>query len=818
MTGEASRIPSSKAPAGFADLLTQDKNPSPRERRLFRALRDPDEAVRADAALRIGAAYADDNPEVAQRLLMQAARASIPSIAACAFVRLAVIADTRGERPRAREYLETATGLLAGREDDLLRIDVAERWALIDQVQRAIPVLDQVQDAARDELRNPQLGSRPAELRRRNVIALANVRRGELLRESAHGRAEQAFRIALHIGTGGVAAAAAFRLAELLESSGLGLLAQVEEYYRVAVDADDPYASPRACLGLADLLARNGQRQIAIGFWQRAAHTGDEATAKAARKRHRARPRLLKQVEPGDARQHSGAAPFAGKEALVSFGAESLSWSPLDSGTRGFAEPRRTIVVGAGTGGHYLAPELRPDYGWTVIGYVDDRADADPVGDHPILGTLNDLERLIHEHDARCVIFAIPTASGQARFRAFLAAERCGISLVALPSMFDLRRDQPLTAQLRPLRVEETFGRDPWVLERDTSTLVKGRRVLITGAGGTLGSEVARRVVQGQPEHVTLLDRGELPLLRIFDELQERREFVDCAPAIADCTMKPELKRVFRGYEPDVVFHCAGLGHARVHRTHPLHAARANILGTRLVTELAAASDVRELVFASTDDAALRSESFHMTKALAEQVVLAPHGSMRTTCLRLPSIWTTPGSVLERFEDQLDGGGPLRVAPRSERRMVHPWQAAQGLLRMLATPHPGSNRLFALVAGEPVPIRELALRMLDMRHLRVGFDVQIVDLEAPLRKTGTHLWGEGEAQVEEDGQVVAIRQDRALLDALGKLLPDVEDAIAVGDEEALERVLAVGVAARAERIDARAPDRPGAVPRRSDVA
>lgn len=761
----------------FADALPSTEDPH--DLGLRRQLFSRDGRLRREAALQLGASYLRAAPDVAMRLLQDAAEGE-PLTAGHALLRLARYEYTRDDtrKTQARELLERArdiTSAGAARADDLdllaLRMEIGAAFALINCPNIAIEILQPLELTLLPRESSAKRLDVPPDPKTRELAARVTLRLGESL--SAHNPAGGAavLRRALALGSGWVAAHAALELGNLLRDKLNGFGAEIEELYRTAADLDDPLASPAALVALGDLLWMRGPKVEGRRAWDRASECGDDMTLERISRRRSGewqRAQLQEAAERIGRPDRPGAPPAPAQHTAASAQPGSAAPVRTFAGSAAVAL-RRVIVIGAGTGGHYLLPELSLERGWKVTAFVDDDPQQVNVDDVPVAGTIAELPRIVARYSAAGehidqIIFAIPTASGSVRDRAWRAARDCGVRLVALPSMFELRRSYPLLPQLRELRVHETYGERPWTVDREASGLVHRRGVLITGAGTTLGAEVARRVAHGGPSHLLLVDEPAADSMRIFNEIRERREFVDCGVRIADCAATIELDEIFDEFRPDIVFHCGGLMHECPGAIQPTHVARANVLTAYRVGTAAREHGAADFVLASSEHAAQRSNAFDMGQALGESAVLSlkrtGRRGFRVSVLRIPKIWADAGTVVERFEDQLRSGGPLYVNPVAQSRCVQRWEAAQALLRLVDRGHDGG--IFALTVGDDVDIAELAQRIIRMNGLadavEIVYDPATTDKDAELT-----MWGDEEHRGSAlYADVLEVRQDDRL--------------------------------------------------------
>lgn len=760
---------------------------SDRDRQLRAQLRGEDAARACAAALELGATYAAVAPKAAAALLWRAADGP-PLVAGRALLRLARMTDkttSTADEPnvtRARELLERAHRVTAPhvRVDDdglhcaiiAVRIDIAAALRFADATDVAIGVLLRLDSLLREALATPDASDDPDEVRR--LAALTSLRLGQILFEADPQAADQHLAHAVRRGTATVCAEAAYERAKLLQHHANGAGPAIQRLYEIAVDEQDPGITPLAAIALGDFLWESGSQEKAKEYWALAGEWGEQAIVdRVARRfegkwqRERAALRAASANKPLDfARPIDNVVPSTGLGRIATGRAAD---APRDE-----REPRPVIVVGAGTGGHYVLPALR--HGYDVLGFVDDSPNARTVDGIEVFGPIDQLGELLRDNpQVDQVIFAIPSASGSTRRRVLEATNRCGREVVSLPPMFELRYGYPLQPQLRPFEVHETFGDRPWLIDRDAHRLVDGRRVAIVGASSVLGVEMARRVAHGHPRHLLLIDEPAEPLMDLAAEIRDERGLLDCDARIVDYSAEEELREALVSVrEPDIVFFCGGVMHAPESVLRPRHAVRANVLAVDVVARVTAELRCSELVVASTDRAAHRASAFDMTKALAERAALragrvggprtvrpatiglasVPSG-LRVSVLRTPNLWARHGAVIGRLADQLARGGPLRVKA-TRRRFTPAWEAAQAMLRLLGDDHAGG--LFALASGEELEIRELAERLLLIHGLTPGRDIKIHTDDRHDTKASLELSGRMEAigDAEQPANVLPI--------------------------------------------------------------
>ncbi|MEO9176050.1 MAG: nucleoside-diphosphate sugar epimerase/dehydratase, partial [Gaiellales bacterium] len=393
---------------------------------------------------------------------------------------------------------------------------------------------------------------------------------------------------------------------------------------------------------------------------------------------------------------------------------------------------KEVLVVGAGDAGGLVLREMLTTRlaGYTPIGLVDD----DPRKRHmrlhgvKVLGTTADLPRLLRERKPDEVHLAIPSAAGETRNRIVAACRAARVPVRTLPAVHELLDgDSNLLRQLREVRVEDVLGRDPVQLDpEEIGSYVRGRVVLVTGAGGSIGSELCRQIARMSPARIVLLDHAETNLFQIERELVERGT-TNIVPVIGDVKDIGKLDRLFVGYRPGVVFHAAAYKHVPLMQANPLEAIRNNAIATRTLARIAAKHGTQRFVLISTDKAVNAQTVMGATKALCEWVVEAisqEPGSMVAVAVRFGNVLASSGSVVPIFRRQIAAGGPVTVThagmtrffmtiPEAAQLVVQAGGAAQG------------GEIFVLDMGEPVKIIDLARDMIRLSGLEPDRDIAI---------------------------------------------------------------------------------------------
>lgn len=397
------------------------------------------------------------------------------------------------------------------------------------------------------------------------------------------------------------------------------------------------------------------------------------------------------------------------------------------------AKRKRALIAGAGTSGAALLRELKskPGTGIDVVGFLDDDPAKSGTTLHavPVLGPLSDLPAYASRLEAKKIITAIPSAS-PATIRALVAtANELGLEHDILPSVAQLLHQRVTVSHLRPVEPEDLLPRPPMALEdARISEMISGETVLVTGAGGSIGSELCRQIAAKSPGLLVLVDRSEPALFAIEQEL--RGAYPECriAPLAHDILDEEDIGAAFREYRPSLVFHAAAHKHVPLMEAQPAAAIRNNSLGTLALARAAERNGARKFVLISTDKALSPSSVMGATKKLAELVVREIHNGGRSACcfstVRFGNVLGSSGSVVPIFHRQIASGGPVTVTHPDATRYFMSLPEATGLILQSAYLAKGGE-VFALDMGEPVKILELARQMIELSGLVPGEDIMI---------------------------------------------------------------------------------------------
>jgi len=421
------------------------------------------------------------------------------------------------------------------------------------------------------------------------------------------------------------------------------------------------------------------------------------------------------------------------------------------------ARGKEVLVVGAGEAARDTIREMQRNsqLGYTPIGLVDDDPRKKNIRVHGVrvLGATADLLHLLRDNKPDEVLIAIPSASGELRQRVVTVTRQEGVPVKTLPALHELiSGDVDLAVQIRPVQVEDVLGREPVDVDLDSARpYVEGKTVLVTGAGGSIGSELCRQLTRLGPQRLVLVELGETALFEIERELVDERGFSAAVPVLADVGSPTKMRQVFERYEPSVVFHAAAYKHVPLMEANPLESVRNNALATKVVADAAIEHGTAGFVLVSTDKAVNPKTVMGQSKAVCEWVVEA-YGARediatRFVAVRFGNVLGSSGSVIPIFRRQIEKGGPVTVThPEMTRFFMTIPEAASLVIQ--AGSIGGEGHVFVLDMGEPVKIVDLAEQMIRLS----GKDPDQVEIDfvgaRPGEKLHEELWGEGERVVE----------------------------------------------------------------------
>ncbi len=459
------------------------------------------------------------------------------------------------------------------------------------------------------------------------------------------------------------------------------------------------------------------------------------------------------------------------------------------------APARRVLVLGAGRAGEALLRELAHEGRYRPVGLLDDNIALRGARVHgvPVLGTLERLSELARESAAEMLLIAMPAASNAQMRRVVERCEQTGLPFRTVPRLQDVVAGRMGAGQLKEVAIEDLLGRDPvqldWIAMRAG---LSGRRVLITGGGGSIGAELCRQVARLGAESLAILELSEFNLYRIEQEL--RREFPDLPidAALGDCGDVVACERVFARARPQVVLHAAAYKHVPLLQTQLREAFRNNVLGTQVVAQVADKHGVGSFVLISTDKAVNPSSVMGACKRVAEIFCqnLAGRSATRFVTVRFGNVLDSAGSVVPLFREQIRNGGPVTVThPEITRYFMTIPEACQLILQAGVLGRGGE--IFALDMGEPVKIRYLAEQMIRLAGKSPERDVAIVYTGLrPGEKLFEELFHDQENYLATEHTKIFLAQPRKMSwELLNAQLRQSAQAVRDYDEDALHRCL-----------------------------
>lgn len=451
---------------------------------------------------------------------------------------------------------------------------------------------------------------------------------------------------------------------------------------------------------------------------------------------------------------------------------------------------KKVLIIGAGAGGEQVLREIKksPFLGMNVIGFLDDDPSKQKRSIHgvPILGKVNDLKNITDEVQVDLIYIAIPSASGQEIKSIFEKTKDLKVKIQTLPRMRDILHGRIELSQFRNLDVEDILGRKEINLEAGTiANMLRNKKILITGAGGSIGSELVRQVAQFSPKHLTLVDNSEYNLYCIDQELLEKFPELSFEVKMIDIRDEKLLETIFAD-KPEVVFHAAAYKHVPLVEANPFAGVDTNVRGTLIMANLANKYKVEHFVMVSTDKAVNPTNIMGATKRIAEQVcqyVQEQSSYTKFMTVRFGNVLGSSGSVIPLFKKQIEKGGPITVThPDIKRYFMSIPEASQLVIQAGSIGNGGE--VFVLDMGEPIKIVDIAKQMITLAGLKPNQDISIdfVGLR-PGEKMFEELLLDGESTLPTIHPLVKIakvskhhKEFKSLVQTLLDLKPDSEIA------------------------------------------
>ncbi|OHA65130.1 MAG: hypothetical protein A2672_03185 [Candidatus Wildermuthbacteria bacterium RIFCSPHIGHO2_01_FULL_49_22b] len=391
----------------------------------------------------------------------------------------------------------------------------------------------------------------------------------------------------------------------------------------------------------------------------------------------------------------------------------------------------RMLIVGAGDAGAELLRSVLASGEYVPVGFVDDDAAKRGTSIHGVrvLGAIEEIPSLAAEHKVTHIVIALPSAGSESIKRAVEAGRKAGIlKMKIVPPLAELIHGEVSLQQLREVEVKDLLGREPLFLDSDViERFLTGKKVLITGAAGSIGSELARQALKFVPSSLVLVDQDESGLFMMGDELRRRGVATELVVMVADIRNGERMEQVFEELRPEVVFHAAAYKHVPLMEQYPEEAVRTNVLGTGVVAKAAMKTGTEIFVYVSTDKVVNPTSVMGASKRFGEMVcqLFNKKGNTRFVAVRFGNVLDSRGSVIPLFRSQLKRGGPVEVThPDMQRYFMLTAEAC--LLVMQASAIGQGGEVFVLDMGKPVKILDLAHEMIRLSGLEPDKDIPVV--------------------------------------------------------------------------------------------
>ena len=428
---------------------------------------------------------------------------------------------------------------------------------------------------------------------------------------------------------------------------------------------------------------------------------------------------------------------------------------------------KRLLIVGAGSAGETVLRQIRrtPVEQYDVVGFVDD----DPTKAHlllhgvPVLGAMSRLATICQRYMVEELLIAMPGADRRQMRRIIEQCQATKLRFRTVPAMSDLIDGKVTISQIRDVDIDDLLGREPVSLDAEAiGKFLTGRVVLVTGAGGSIGSEICRQVLRFLPSRIVAMEQAENPLFHVESEIKELFPEAPWFSYICDVCDDNRVGDIFQREKPDVVFHAAAHKHVPLMENNPGEAIKNNVFGTRTIAEAAVKSGCQAFVMISTDKAVNPTSVMGASKRVAEMVIqeLGTRSATKFETVRFGNVLGSNGSVVPIFREQIRNGGPVTVTDERMTRYFMTIPEASQLVLQAAAMGQGAE-IFVLDMGEPVKIVDLATELIKLSGLRPGVDIDITFTGIrPGEKLFEELSTKGEDMVRTKHEKIFVWQHR----------------------------------------------------------
>lgn len=409
-----------------------------------------------------------------------------------------------------------------------------------------------------------------------------------------------------------------------------------------------------------------------------------------------------------------------------------------EAGRTGKATYKNTFIIGAGDAGYILLKELSKNnvFRANVVGLIDDNRKNSVISGVTVIGTTYELLKLIPKYEVEQVFLAIPSIDAYNKNRILNILKEANVSIKIMGSGITVEDGESISKHLKDVSIEDLLGRGEVKLSQgEIRSYLRGKRVLVTGAGGSIGSQIVREVFKFKPSNLILVDVNENALYMLERDLDfekshsEEYEDINYISEIVSIREKEALREVFDKYKPEVVFHAAAHKHVPLMERRPQEAIKNNVFGTKNVMDVAIEKDVERFIMISTDKAVNPANAMGASKRLTEIILQSKGNKYKTkfAAVRFGNVLGSNGSVIPIFKEQIRKGGPITITHRNIIRyfMTIP-EAAQLVLQ--AGYYASEGEIFLLDMGEPVKIIDLAINLIKLSGLEPYKDIAIEEI------------------------------------------------------------------------------------------
>lgn len=406
----------------------------------------------------------------------------------------------------------------------------------------------------------------------------------------------------------------------------------------------------------------------------------------------------------------------------------------LQSFQKGLKEEKaRTLIVGAGDAGEQILRSIQAsgNSSYLPVGFVDDNPAKRGVIIHglKVLGKINEIPKIVKEYQIEEMIIALPSAGSKAIRGAVEMGRKAGLKKIKIvPSLSAIMNGEITLGALREVQMEDLLGRE--TVSLDTKSLegfLQNKTVLITGAAGSIGSELCRQIAKFNPSLLIILDQDETGIFNISEELEDRFPRLNISPLVADIQDEEKIEQIFNKFKPNIIFHAAAYKHVPLMEVHPDEAVKNNVFGTEIVAKAAIRQGVEKFIFVSTDKSVNPTSIMGATKRVGEMICqsLNQKNVTKFISVRFGNVLDSRGSVIPIFREQIKKGGPVEVThPEMKRYFMVTSEAC--LLVMQAGAMGQGGEVFVLDMGEPIKILDLAKEMIRLSGFEPDKDIPIV--------------------------------------------------------------------------------------------